>query len=76
MEPTWVYKLFCDEWCAYVGITSNLGQRLRQHRREKEWFGCINRIESVLMESREAALKEEDFLLRSWNPIYNLAGVS
>lgn len=75
MAPTWLYKLWCGEFCAYIGITNDLGRRLKQHRREKEWFGCIDRVESVLMESWEAAATEERFLIVSWNPVYNLAGI-
>ena len=56
----------------YVGITSNLNMRMRQHS-EKAWFREVAWVESKEFDSREAAATEEAALIRELQPRYNKA---
>ena len=35
---TCVYKIYIDNKCAYIGITTNINNRMYQHSRDKDWF--------------------------------------
>ncbi len=72
--PTWLYKLYAGTYLAYVGITRDLGQRLEQHRRTKEWYECIDRVESVLYPTWQEARDHETYILSTAVTVYNMAG--
>lgn len=80
---TFLYQLYDTEYGsahppAYIGITSNLKRRLKQH--EDEWpshqWNSIrhSRTTSIKFITRKEAEREESRLIRTLNPKYNTKG--
>lgn len=70
-DPRWVYT-FRDRAgvVLYVGCTADLPRRLRDHARDKAWFGEIARIESSVWPDEASGLAEETRLIDALVPIY------
>lgn len=60
----------------YVGVTSNLRQRLRQHSR-KAWWPLVDLDSSEFIEhpDRESADEDEVLLIGWYQPVVNRRGV-
>lgn len=76
LDETYVYRAYCR--CGdllYVGITSDLFNRLAGHRRAKAaWEPQAVRLEWELHPSRRAAERVESRLIRTLHPIHNMLG--
>lgn len=70
-----VYELYNDaEALLYVGITDSPRARFTQHAVDKWWWWDVCSWEVEWLESREAALAREDYLIKNRHPAYNIAG--
>ena len=69
--PHFVYKhLSASGQVLYIGCTSNMKQRQRQHT-EKPWFHQISTIESAEFPDKRSGLDEERRLIRLLRPKHN-----
>ncbi len=58
----------------YAGITDDLARRLRQHAREKAWFGLVQHQAATWYGSESRARKAETAAIRGELPRYNIVG--
>jgi hypothetical protein len=56
----------------YVGVTNNLGHRMKQHRRVQTWWGNVATIEAEIHPNRQAVLAAEDAAILAENPRWNV----
>lgn len=56
----------------YVGITSRIGERIRDHKRHSCWWLEITRIEIERFASRAELIEAEKAAIRSENPLHNV----
>lgn len=69
-----VYRFYAaDDELLYVGQSARLPRRLSQHRREKDWWREVVRIELDRCESKAEALRLERDLIERRHPPYNVA---
>lgn len=69
-----VYRLFDrEDRLLYVGITSVLKTRIKQHHDEKAWADEIARLEHENGYTRTEALLRESQLIRDLKPVHNEA---
>lgn len=67
-----LYKLYDkDDRLLYIGITSDIVRRFRQHSQEKEWWWDVADIEVVRFLTRQAARTEEHLLIMMLHPVHN-----
>ena len=69
LNDTYIYALYDKEMIVYIGITKNLNQRIKEHKRSEKMFnnhGILN-----IFEDRFYALREENNLIKKYNPKYN-----
>jgi hypothetical protein len=59
------------EQLVYVGVSQNFRERVKRHRRDKEFDGWIAEIQA----DRQNARKREADMISHYKPIYNVAGV-
>lgn len=75
MDYCWVYKAFhCSDpadQLLYVGISDTPSERMNQHGRDKWWWHLVDRIEWFRVDSRNAAAKEETWLITHHKPLFN-----
>lgn len=75
--PFTVYRQYdSDGVLLYVGCTDNLDRRTAEHRRNSPWWSQVGRIESELLPNHAAARAEEWRLIKTADPLYNIAGAS
>lgn len=70
----WVYRLFAENRCLYVGMTKDLDRRLDEHRYSKEWWSEVDRIESDWYPTRSEAMIYEEGFIRRLDPVHNVLG--
>lgn len=71
--PHFVYELRnSDGVLLYVGITLNLGKRMSDHARAKQWWEHVADVRATLYPSREAAQQVE--LVAKDDPAFNVEG--
>ncbi len=56
----------------YIGITSSMRRRLREHEGNSDWYERISRITIERYESRDAALLAEKDAICREGPLYNI----
>ena len=72
-----LYRFFAaDDTLLYVGITSSPPQRFKAHKREKEWWSDIARIELEHLESRKALERAEREAIEREKPKHNIVFAS
>ena len=57
----------------YVGMTSDIGKRLTQHFKDKEWSVLIGEVSLLCYPNRDLAAEAERDLIVSENPLFNVA---
>lgn len=68
-----VYKLYAsDGEPLYIGVTSDLHRRMREHRRQALWWGWVARSVIVRYPSRQAAELAEAAAIASEGPAFNV----
>lgn len=74
-EPTFVYE-FRDSSgvLLYVGITLDLGARLRAHGRQKQWWARVANVQAKLYPTRAEAREVETQLIAEADPEFNVEG--
>jgi len=76
-EPGYyVYELWADEVCLYVGRVGNSGPgsmyyRLKGHQSAKPWFCDVTRIVVSNLGSHDAIVAEEPRRIQALRPLYN-----
>lgn len=69
-----VYELWAEDECLYVGMTSRLGQRLEAHAL-KPWYAGVTRVAaSAVTGDRHQALHVEAERLDQLQPTHNIYG--
>jgi predicted GIY-YIG superfamily endonuclease len=66
-----LYWFTDDERVLYVGMTSDLQRRIREHRHTKKWWHRVRVIHWVPQPSVDAALRAEVAAIKTLRPIYN-----
>lgn len=70
---TYVYHLFTDDKeLLYIGVSSNPKERMKEHKREKDWFREVSCYTERLFESRDLALEIERDEIKMFSPKYNI----
>ena len=70
---TTLYRLYAaDGQLLYVGIADDPLSRLKQHRKDKPWWGFVANTAFQAFETREAALNAEAKAIRSERPSHNV----
>jgi len=72
LKPVTLYRMYRDQELLYIGITFNFINRFNAHRKDKEWWLEVNRIETEHFETRERALNAEQAAIRAEKPRYNV----
>jgi hypothetical protein len=68
-----IYKFYNDnQELLYVGITNNIKIRLKQHKKDKEWFGEINKIYISTKLTRNESHIYEIYYIANVKPKYNI----
>lgn len=71
-EPSSVYRFFDSlGLLLYVGITNDANKRIVAHRRDKDWFDRVVRIEIAHFDSRDDALAAEAEAIEFERPLMN-----
>ena len=68
-DDTYIYALYDEEDIVYIGITKELNQRIKQHKRTKKVFTNYKILN--IFNDRFYALKEENNLIKAHKPKYN-----
>lgn len=69
-RPHFVYELWTDTSCLYVGLSANVGGRLNAHR-SKPWWGKVRRVECDWFPDKSQAMIREAELIERHDPLYN-----
>lgn len=70
-----LYRMFDDaDQLLYVGVTRHLSRRKSKHKKEKQWYGEVSRIECQPFTSRVVAEGAELKAIQTECPRYNIAG--
>ena len=69
-DDTYIYALYDEEDIVYIGITKELNQRIKQHKRTKKVFSSSHKILNIF-DDRFYALREENNLIKVHKPKYN-----
>jgi hypothetical protein len=72
----YVYRLWAESECLYVGMVGDKGPRLvqdriREHSKSQSWWPDVTRIEVAECADRKHALKEERAQVRKLKPVHN-----
>lgn len=71
-QPTALYRLYDDGWVLlYVGITYDVAERWRHHRRHQPWWPQVVHKKLVWHESRPEAEKAEIHAIVTQEPLHN-----
>ena len=68
-DDTYIYALYDREVIVYIGITKELDNRLKQHKRTKKVFNSYRILN--IFNDRFYALREENNLIKVHKPKYN-----
>lgn len=68
-DDTYIYALYDAEVIVYIGITKDLNNRLKQHKRTKKVFSSYKILN--IFNDRFYALREENNLIKEHKPKYN-----
>ena len=68
-DDTYIYALYDEEDIVYIGITKELNQRIKQHKRTKKVFSSHKILN--IFDDRFYALIEENNLIKVHKPKYN-----
>ena len=68
-NDTYIYALYDEEVIVYIGITKELHNRLKQHKRTKKVFSSYKILN--IFDDRFYALREENNLIKVYKPKYN-----
>jgi hypothetical protein len=60
----------------YVGISLHAAQRASDHRRDKDWWSDVARMDVEHQADRQTALKAELLAIRTEHPIHNIIGAT
>lgn len=70
---TTLYRLYSNAGrLLYVGVADNWPSRMKQHAREKPWWGEVASTRFEQYDSRDKALSAEAAAIRSERPIHNV----
>ena len=70
---TTLYRLYgADGQLLYVGIADDPLSRLKQHRKDKDWFQWVANTSFQTFETRDEALNAEAKAIRSEHPAHNI----
>lgn len=72
VKPHHVYRLYADRELLYIGATSNIARRYRQHQRTTPWIHEVTRVDLETLPDRDSALAAEAAAIRSEAPKYNV----
>jgi predicted GIY-YIG superfamily endonuclease len=73
IEPNALYRFFsANDGLLYVGITKDLGTRLKSHNREKTWFREVAYIRVEHFDSREDVELAEYRAITEEHPLWNI----
>jgi predicted GIY-YIG superfamily endonuclease len=76
--PWHVYVMYEEHWRIetplYVGVTSQLYDRLSHHRRDRDWWPLVGEIAIVRFGAKADAYEAEEMLIRDLRPLFNVAG--
>lgn len=76
VAPTGVYRFYdADEQLLYVGVSSNLRTRWKEHEDNRPWWGDIARHDVTWFATRAKALAEESRAICEDSPRYNSQGI-
>lgn len=70
LRPHYVYQFWSHTACIYVGVTSNLGQRLTAHQR-KDWWDSVRIVKAEIYPGKYPALDVERDLIQEHDPWVN-----
>ena len=68
-DDTYIYALYDEKDIVYIGITKELNQRIKQHKRTKKVFSSHKILN--IFDDRFYALREENNLIKVHKPKYN-----
>lgn len=70
---SYIVYAFHDEKrrCLYVGTTSNMPRRYREHERTAPWWPKAAYLEAMNARDEQAAKAIERAFIRAFNPIWN-----
>lgn len=72
IEPNALYRFFsADHTLLYVGITKDLGTRLKSHNREKTWFRQVAYVRVEHFDSRDEVELAEYRAITEEHPLWN-----
>ena len=69
-RPHFVYELWSDTRCLYVGISTSLGSRISKHARSS-WWREVRRVECDWYPDKLQAMLRETLLIENHQPVYN-----
>jgi hypothetical protein len=72
----YVYLLWTDEKCVYVGMVGAKGprrpmDRIREHATQQSWWPEVTRVEITECASRDSAFREERTRIGTLRPVFN-----
>ena len=71
-RPHFVYRCFDVEGkLLYVGMSENVGRRIKGHKSESGWYGIVSIIQAEKHCDKLAALTAEMIAIIDEKPIYN-----
>lgn len=70
-QPHYIYELWGDGGCLYVGITTSVGKRLTTHANTQHWWADVTSIKVDKLKHRDHALTEEAYRIDRLQPLYN-----
>lgn len=74
-RPFSVYRFFNAKGkLLYVGMTADLPARMRQHAKDKSWWGEVAKTTSEVHPTEKAAAVAEATAIVAEKPLYNIAG--
>ena len=74
-DATELYRLWDTHGqLLYIGITTHVPSRMRQHRKDKPWWNQVANITSEQYATRKEAEQHEKHAIRHEHPKYNIVG--
>ena len=70
-QPHYVYEAWMGDVALYVGMTCDLGRRLREHSQQQAWWKGSDRFVATVYPSRRAASDAERLRIRDLRPANN-----
>lgn len=70
--PAVLYRCFdAADRLLYIGVTSGMAARFRQHGKDSEWWGDVERVETVSFPQRHLAFDAERAAIVAEQPLHN-----